>query len=90
MNVSANPLPTLVLTMFVLSGPTVSAQGPSPCRGDCSADGQVAINELITGVAILIGTQSITRCVALDTSDDPVSPGDEPHPHDNPDQSAAA
>lgn len=36
------------------------------CGGDCDMDGVVDISELVTGVAIALGTQPIDRCFALD------------------------
>jgi hypothetical protein len=45
--------------------------GPPPeCAGDCDGDGEVRINELITGVAIALGQQLIGACNAFDTNDD--------------------
>lgn len=40
----------------------------SPCAGDCDGSGSVAIGELITGVNIALGSQSIDRCPAFDSS----------------------
>ena len=40
------------------------------CRGDCSGDGKVTVNELITGVSIALGELSASKCRALDADND--------------------
>jgi len=40
------------------------------CTGDCNADGTVAINELITGVNIALGSQPVSVCPSFDVSAD--------------------
>jgi hypothetical protein len=40
------------------------------CVGDCSGDQVVAINELIVGVAIALGSEAVTACPAIDADDD--------------------
>ncbi len=40
--------------------------GGSTCTGDCNGDGTVAINELILGVNISLGTQAVSQCPAFD------------------------
>jgi hypothetical protein len=42
----------------------------SPCVGDCNSDGMVAINELITGVNIALGSQPVSVCPSFDVSGD--------------------
>ena len=45
---------------------------PTPvpaCVGDCDGNGTVAINELITGVNIALGSQPVTVCPAFDADD---------------------
>jgi hypothetical protein len=37
------------------------------CAGDCNGDGMVAINELVTGVSIALGSAPVTSCPAIDT-----------------------
>ncbi|MGD9763801.1 MAG: hypothetical protein AB7V27_08825 [Candidatus Binatia bacterium] len=44
----------------------LSAPGPA-CAGDCDADGTVAINELVGGVAIALGSAAVNSCSAFDT-----------------------
>ena len=43
---------------------------PGPCVGDCSGDGVVAINELITGVNIALGNAQASACPSFDTNSD--------------------
>ena len=38
------------------------------CGGDCNGDGMVAINELISGVNIALGSAEIGTCASFDTS----------------------
>jgi hypothetical protein len=40
--------------------------GSSVCAGDCDLDGAVAVNELVTSVNIVLGSQPLTTCPALD------------------------
>ncbi len=40
---------------------------PAPCPGDCSANRAVSIDELIRGVGIALGQQSVQACLAFDT-----------------------
>jgi len=40
------------------------------CAGDCNGDGQVAINELITGVNIALGSAAVSACPAVDANGD--------------------
>ena len=42
---------------------------PATCAGDCNGDGTVAINELITGVNIALGSAALTSCPAFDADD---------------------
>lgn len=36
------------------------------CAGDCSADGRITVDELVTGVSIALGGRPLTECVQLD------------------------
>ncbi|MFN8643307.1 MAG: choice-of-anchor V domain-containing protein [Candidatus Binatia bacterium] len=48
--------------------PTVT---PAPaCAGDCNGDGAVAINELISGVNIALGTAPVGTCASIDANGD--------------------
>ncbi len=40
------------------------------CTGDCSNDGQVTVDEIITGVNIGLGTAAIGSCLAFDSNAD--------------------
>src|SRR4029453_6945926 len=40
------------------------------CTGDCNVDGMVAINELILGVNIALGSAAVAGCTALDRDGD--------------------
>jgi hypothetical protein len=48
--------------------PTVTPGGS--CEGDCNGDGTVAINELITGVTIALGSTPVNTCASMDASGD--------------------
>ena len=52
----------IAVGLFVASG--ASAQ----CVGDCNGDGMVAINELITGVNIALGSAPVSSCPAIDAN----------------------
>ncbi|MEO8603122.1 MAG: hypothetical protein ABI629_11155 [bacterium] len=43
---------------------------PPSCPGDCNGDSEVAINELIVGVNIALGTSPLSTCPAFDSSGD--------------------
>jgi len=47
----------------------VTQAPPPPCVGDCNLDNDVAINELLTGVNIAIGSQSLAACASMDSDD---------------------
>ncbi len=52
----------------------VDTATPTPttiiCTGDCSGDGEVTINELITGVNIALGNSEVLSCPEVDANDD--------------------
>ncbi len=56
------------------SGGATPTPTPTPlvssCVGDCNGDGEVAINELITGVNIALGGLPLDRCPSFDINDD--------------------
>jgi hypothetical protein len=58
-------------TATVMTGPTPTrTQGmPGECVGDCDDSGSVAINELILGVNISLGSAELSRCSAFDRND---------------------
>ncbi len=51
----------------VLASPPAQAQ---TCVGDCNGDGMVAINELIIGVNIALGSAPVTACPSFDVNGD--------------------
>ncbi len=52
-------------TPRVTATPTATPLGAA-CPGDCNGDRQVAINELIQGVNIALGSAAVTTCTAFD------------------------
>ncbi len=54
-------------TALLCASASVQAQ---PCVGDCSGDRAVAIDELIKGVNIALGSAQIVTCAAFDKNDD--------------------
>ena len=42
--------------------------GSITCVGDCDGNGSVSVGELVTGVNIALGSQSVDRCRAFDSS----------------------
>jgi len=69
--------PTLTTTPTPASTQTApGSAGPSPtggaarCVGDCDDSRSVAVNELVAGVGIALGTQSIDACRADDSNGD--------------------
>jgi hypothetical protein len=61
--------PGLAGTEALVHVSLVVAERP-PCTGDCSGDGAVTINELITGVNIALGNQTLGVCPAFDANGD--------------------
>lgn len=57
-------IPTPTATPAVTATPTSEI-----CVGDCDADGDVTVDELITGVSIALGAAPLARCDAFDTDD---------------------
>ena len=47
--------------------PTVT---PIACVGDCNTDGGVTVNEILRGIAITLGDESVTDCPSFDTDHD--------------------
>jgi hypothetical protein len=50
------------LALFAL----VTVRAEAQCEGDCNRDGQVAINELILAVTIVLGSGTVGDCIAAD------------------------
>lgn len=64
---------TAVLMITVGGGaptPTPTATPAPACAGDCNGDGVVAVNELISGVNIALGSASVDACMACDLNGD--------------------
>lgn len=59
--------PTPASTPTPTATPTPS---PASCQGDCDGDGRVAINELVRGVAVALGRESVSACTAVDEDND--------------------
>ena len=57
---------TAILTILCASAGGARAV----CVGDCNADGQVLINEVVSGVNIFIGTAAVTTCQNADQNGD--------------------
>ncbi len=57
-------------TVVKLNGADGTSFGPRTCPGDCNRDGQVTIDELLTGVSIVLGTGSVCACIPFDASHD--------------------
>ena len=59
---------TALLVVLALIGLAAApmARAQDVCVGDCNGDGMVAINELILGVNIALGSRPIADCPAFD------------------------
>jgi hypothetical protein len=57
--------PTIDATPSAGATPSVSATPAVTCPGDCNGDGEVSIDELITGVGITINSELLSTCPAL-------------------------
>jgi hypothetical protein len=55
-----------VVAVAIVHAPPVSAQ----CSGDCNGNGVVTVDELVTGVAIALGSGSLADCRAMDQDND--------------------
>lgn len=64
--------PCSVLTLLVsLALPLAAGALPAAiCAGDCNHDRKTAIDELVTGVGIALGTTRLSRCPVIDLSGD--------------------
>lgn len=49
---------------------TAAELGAGTCGGDCDADGEVTVDEIVTGVAIALGTRALDECVSFDEGGD--------------------
>jgi hypothetical protein len=64
-----NPVSTPTATVTAAATPTATLPVADECVGDCDENDRVDINELITGVNILLGAADITRCPSFDRND---------------------
>jgi len=65
----AATVPTPTSTAGTGPTPTRTIGTPGACVGDCDGSGSVAINELVLGVNISLGTAEISRCTSFDRND---------------------
>ena len=56
----------VLVAMLALASSRADAQ----CAGDCNGDGMVAINELIVGVNIALGSAPVSQCPSFDVNAD--------------------
>jgi hypothetical protein len=54
--------------IYLLGG--VAVLPPGSCPGDCRGDGEVTMDELVTGVRIALGEADLLGCSVLDENDD--------------------
>jgi hypothetical protein len=67
---TVTPTPVDTATPEPSSTPEPSPTAGPACVGDCDGDGTVAINELIRGVGIALGSATLEVCPSLDTDND--------------------
>ncbi len=67
--VSIHGLSMLAFAVGLAASLTVtSAPAQDVCPGDCNGDGSVGVNELITGVNIVLGRTPVANCPAMDVN----------------------
>lgn len=59
----------LVTAVIAAAGLSHRAMGAPLCGGDCDGNGTVGINELLMGVSISLGRNTLAQCPAMDTRD---------------------
>jgi len=62
--------PALESAMSFFVRTTVLAEKANLCVGDCNGDGMVAVDELVKGVNITLGTLPLSECGAMDFNGD--------------------
>lgn len=67
MNLRPAPLHVLALLLSLL---TTSTAAIAACVGDCDQSGDVTVDELVIGVNIALGTQSVSACSPMDSGGD--------------------
>jgi hypothetical protein len=68
MTTSIRPALAALALLFAAAGQPRPAA--AQCAGDCNGDGMVAINELIIGVNIALGSSPVSACASFDTNGD--------------------
>src|SRR5260221_10174930 len=73
MSMPAWPSVVAVALMLSLSGiggwiESRASGQEAPCVGDCNHDGRLTIDELVTGVSMALGMQSLDSCPDFDRS----------------------
>lgn len=63
-------LPTPTPTPPAATPTATATTGAATCVGDCGVDGQVTVDEIITGVNIALGLAPVSECQAFDASGD--------------------
>jgi hypothetical protein len=59
------------LTTFTATTGQLTIVGSAPaCPGDCNGDGQVSVDEIVTGVGIALGNAPLSVCPAFDLNHD--------------------
>jgi len=58
----------LAFALAVLSTIGWPSRAAATCVGDCNFDGHVTVDELLTGVSIILGAQPASACPALDAT----------------------
>lgn len=67
---SSTPTPTPTPTATPTPTETPVPPTPAACPGDCNGDGEVTVDEIVTGVNIALGLASSQVCPAMDTNGD--------------------
>jgi hypothetical protein len=65
---SATATQTIAQSTAAASSTPTKTPGSPTCVGDCDGNGSVSVGELVTGVNIALGSQSVDRCRAFDSS----------------------
>ena len=68
---TAAPSPPFTTTAGTISASTPTATvTPIPCVGDCDANGEITVDELVIGANIALGVASVAECPAFDCGHD--------------------
>lgn len=68
--VTATPTSTATSTESPTATATATPQPRPPCTGDCDASADVTVDEIVRGVNIALGGESIDRCLPFDRNGD--------------------